>query len=53
MLLSIMAWIEVDEPHKAATTRHAMAEAAEDSLDEEERQLAVARKVIAPKFVII
>ena len=46
MLLSIMAWIEVDaEPHKA-TVRKARAETTEDSMDEEERQLATARKVI-------
>ena len=38
MLLSIMAWIEVDEPHKATACK-ARAEMTEDSMDEEERQL--------------
>jgi hypothetical protein len=46
MLLSIMAWIEVDEPSKAPATRHGAGE----TTDEEERQLATARKVILRKI---
>ena len=46
MLLSIMAWIEVDEPSKAPATRHG----AGGTTDEEERQLATARKVILCKI---
>ena len=47
MLLSIMAWIEVDEPPKASAIRHG----AGATTDEEEQHLSNAKKVILAKFV--